>query len=173
MLEFVAGPHGEKISLKEQSQLRECLKEGSFCWKLNETYNNYGHFYSHNQYDISSFLNELKYLLEHKYHKVQLMGGVHTDTYGHTTGMIGQYTEYNEYVPSVVKDSYIRFKIYLDPNHMRVLRVFDTFSVFHFLTSAPHIEKLHLGKQYPVYMSAVDASLIPTSNYKGITIGFI
>lgn len=166
MLEFVDGPHGEKISKQEQARLKELLTPGSHAWKLNEIYNNVFHFSSYHNYDIKDFLSELKYLIDSKVHTVQVMGGVHTDPYGHTSGMVGQMTEYGDFLPAIIKDTYIRFKVVMDTKHFKIMRTLNHFSVFHFLTSVPHVEKLQLHPSVPVVMQELPhASFMPTSRY--------
>lgn len=165
MIVFVDGPHGEKLSKKEQKEIEKHLISGSFAWRLNMAYNNMLHFSSHSSYDIHTFLKDLQYIRDSKQHTLQIMGGEHTDSYGHTSGMIGQYTPYGEYVPAVVKDTYIRFKIIQDTKHFKMLKSLDTFSVYHFLVSAPYIEKLHLHSSVPVVMYPIEKDLLPISRY--------
>lgn len=173
MIDFIDGPHGEKISKKEQNQILQHLAEGSYAWRVNEAYNNIYHFSSHNAYEYNDFHNDISYIMNSKYHKLQIMGGIHSDPYGHTSGMIGQMTMYGEFVPALVKDTYIRFKILQDPAHFKILRCLDHFSVFHFLVQPPHIEKLQLQPSIPVAMYPLSQDLIPSSRYSRSQIVFI
>jgi hypothetical protein len=174
MITFVEGPHGEKITKAQEKKLRDALSPDSFAWQLNTVYNNIVHFSSHNNYDALGFLTDLKNLIEHKHHTVQVMGGSHTDSYGHTSGMIGQMTPYGEFIPAVVKDTYIRFKVIMDLNHFKILRAIDHFSVFHYLLEVPIVEKLHLHPSNPIVMYELpDASLAPRSRYARSQIVFI
>jgi hypothetical protein len=177
MIEFVPGPHGETCSKKEQARITESLKPGSFAWRVNQVYNNVYHFSSHKPYDTELFLQELKYIVDSKHHKIQVMGGLHTDPYGHTSGMIGQYEDYSgygEFFPAITKDTYIRFKIVQDQKWFKVLRVLDHFSVFHFLMQVPYIERLQLHHTTPVYMQEPPSGdLVPTSRYAKNAILFV
>jgi hypothetical protein len=142
------------------------LTHGSHAWKLNEIYNNVIHFSSYHNYDIRDFLNDLKYLIDSKVHTVQVMGGVHTDAYGHTSGMIGQMTDYGEFVPAITKDTYIRFKVVMDPRHFKIMKTLDHFSVFHFLTDVPVVEKLQMHTNMPIVMQELPhSSFTPRSRY--------
>jgi hypothetical protein len=173
MIVFVDGPHGEQVTKKEQNQILKDLAQGSYAWRVNETYNNVHHFSSHNAYEIKDFFTDLQYIVNSKYHKLQVMGNVHTDPYGHTSGMIGQLTPYGEFAPALTKDTYIRFKIHQDPNHFKILKSLDHFSVFHYLVRPPHIEKLQLHPSIPVTMYPIPEDLIPSSRYTRSQITFI
>lgn len=173
MIVFLPGPHGERLQPNEEKEILAALDEGSLAWRVNSHYNTFTHFYSHSEYDTATFLRELKYLIDSRVHKVDVIGGIHTDPYGHTTGLIGQYSDFGEYMPAMVKDTYIRFKVNLNPSHMRALRAFDTFSVFHFLMTPPHIVQLTLSPRFPVYMGPVKSDLVPSSRYKGVAISFV
>lgn len=173
MIIFLPGPHGEKLSKEEQGTIKNLLHPSSLSWQINAYYNTYNHFYSHNNYETDTFLQELQYIIKSSIHQMQVCGGIHTDTYGHTTGLIGQYNEYGEYVPSVVRDTYIRFRIYMDSKHFKLLHALNTESVFHFLIKTPHIERLGTYKRFPVIMFPVDSSLLPSAKYKHLNITFI
>ena len=166
MIEFVVGPNGEKISEKQKASITSMLSPKSFAWNVNEIYNNVNHFSSHQSYDTNVFLDEIKYIVNHKHHTLKVMGGVHTDPYGHTTGMIGQYSPYNEFFPALTKDTYIRFKIQQDERYMKMLRALDTFSVFHYLVDVPEIIQLRLHHTTPVVMAPIIAEpYVPKSRY--------
>jgi hypothetical protein len=171
MLTFIPGPHGEKVNKNEENFLRECLTPGSSCWHLNEVFNNVHHFSSHQSYVIQQFLSELKYLIDHKEHQVQIMGTTHTDAYGHTSGLIGQYDDYGFYYPALVQDSYIRFKVVINHASFKVLKALDTFSVFHYLVKPSFVEKVHLPTKYAVYVPAnTPPHAMPASRYKSIKV---
>jgi hypothetical protein len=123
-------------------------------------------------YDTGAFLKELKTMVDSIYHKVQVRGSIHTDSYGHTSALIGQYTEYGEFVPSIVQDSYIRFKIVMDPKHTKIMRVFHPDVIYHFLTDKPKIIKTQLNRRYPIVMASHDTSLYPTTTYKTLQIQY-
>ena len=177
MIEFVAGPHKELVGAKEKKMIEEMLKtctdKASFSYRLNTMYNNAGHFSNiQYMYDISAFLKELKAIADSIYHKVQVMGSVHTDPYGHTSALIGQYTYEGEFVPSLVQDSYIRFRIVMDPRHMKIMRVLNTEMIYHFLVDKPRIIKTQLNRHIPVMMASHDMSMYPTTSYKSLQVQY-
>ena len=173
MIVFVDGPHGEKISKQEKNQILEYLAEGSYARRVNEAYNNVFHFSSHNSYDINDYFKDMQDIIDNKNHQLQIMGGVHSDPYGHTSGMIGQMTPYGEFIPALTKDTYIRFKIHQDPNHFKILRCLDHFQVYHYLVNPPMIEKLQLNTSVPVAMYPIPEDIIPSSRYSRSQIVFI
>lgn len=164
MLEFIPGPNGERITLKDQKHIRECLSPNSFSYHVNYYYNNNHHFSAPYTYDIEPFLKEIQRIIESTTHTLQIMGGIHTDPYGHTSGLVGQYTEYNEYFPAIMKDTYIRFKVLM--KSQIALKALNNTNVFHYLIAAPHIVKLQLGVKAPITMVQVPKEFIPTSTYK-------
>ena len=164
MLDFIPGPNGERISPKDQKYIRESLSPNSFSYHVNSYYNNSHHFSAPYTYDIIPFLKEVQRIKESTVHTLQIMGGVHTDPYGHTSGLIGQYDEYNEYFPAIMKDTYIRFKVLI--KSQIALHALNTINVFHYMISAPHIVKLQLGVKVPVTMIQVPQDFVPTSAYK-------
>jgi len=143
MIEFIAGPHNEKITLNEKffivNMLRTCytMHSRSFC--LNMKFNNFAHFTVPTcPSNIAQFLLELSLLAHSENVTVQVMGGVHTDSYGHISGLIGRYNEFNEFVPCIVRDKYIRFRIV--PKEMKALQgtcSMSPASVYHFLVDDP------------------------------------
>jgi hypothetical protein len=157
MIEFVPGPHGENVTAAEKKLIKELLEN---CWNpehfgnhVNIVYNNTHHFASPQyDYDIRSFLKELKSLVDSQYHVVQVMGSVHSDPLGHSSMMIGQYSHMGEFYPCLVKDSYIRFKIINNPKYMKGLNVFNDASIFHFLVQVPQVVKAQLGRKAPLVM---------------------
>jgi hypothetical protein len=187
MLEYVPGPHNEVITTKERKYITEllesCNNKKSFGYQVNKAYNNGYHFSSfQNQYDIDHFLHELYTIVTSKYHTVQIMGSVHSEPFGHSSSLIGQYSPYGEFLPCMVKDKYIRFKIVMDHKNMKILRTFNTISVFHFLTDVPQVTQTQLDSRVPLYMNPLinsDGSymeyptLYPTSRYKNSTIHVI
>lgn len=173
MIVFVDGPHGEKIGKQEKNQILEHLAQGSYAWRVNEAYNNIYHFSSHNAYDIKDFFTDMQYIANSKYHQLQVMGGIHTDPYGHTSGLIGQHTPYGEFVPALTKDTYIRFKVHQDQAHFKILKCLDHFSVYHYLVKSPHIEKLQLPTSFPVSMYPIAEDILPTSRYTRSQIVFV
>lgn len=173
MITFVDGPHGEKISKQEQKRIHQALEKGSVPWQINEFYNNVLHFSSHKSYDIQHFLSDMSYIIENKHHQLQIMGGIHQDPFGHTSGMVGQFTQpYNEFIPCLVKDTYIRFKVHMDPNHFKIIKCLDHFDVFHYLVDVPYIEKLQLHPSVPVVMFPTHDHLLPKTRYKNSSIMF-
>lgn len=177
MIEFVTGPHNSTAGAQEKKLLTEmlttCMDRTSFSHRLNAAYNNAYHFSNPQyMYDIGAFLKELKTMVDSIYHKVQVMGNVHTDPYGHTSALIGQYTEYGEFVPSIVQDSYIRFKIVMDPKHAKIMRVFQPEMIYHFLTDKPRIVKTQMTRHYPIVMASHDTSLYPTTTSKTLQIQY-
>jgi len=177
MLEFIDGPHKEIADAKERKHLMElmttCMDTHSFSHKLNIMYNNEYHFSNMQyMYDIHAFLKELKMLIDSIYHKVQVMGSVHSDPYGHTSALIGQYSVYGEFVPSIVQDSYIRFKIVMDPKHTKILRVFSPEVIYHFLVDKPKVVRTQLARHFPIVMASHDMSLYPTTSYKSLQIQY-
>jgi hypothetical protein len=91
-------------------------------------------------------MKELKYIVDSKKYSLEVYGGVHMDP-GHTSGMIGQYNEIGEYVPALVKDTYVRFKVNLNIKNAKkeavpVFSVLNTLSVFHYLVGVPVVVSL-------------------------------
>lgn len=166
MIEFVVGPNGQKISDKEKVAITKMLSPASFAWNVNEIYNNVHHFSSHKAYETKTFLDEVKYIANHKHHKLIVMGGIHQDPYGHTSGMIGQYTLYNDFFPAITKDTYVRFKIQQDERYMKMLHALDSFVVFHYLVDVPEIVKLQLHYTIPVVLAPIiTQNYLPRSRY--------
>ena len=93
MLEFIPGPNGERITLKDQKHIRECLSPNSFSYHVNYYYNNNHHFSAPYTYDIEPFLKEIQRIIESTTHTLQIMGGIHTDPYGHTTHRLADCSE--------------------------------------------------------------------------------
>lgn len=185
MIEFVPGPHGETISSSQRATiekaLKDCLVNTSMSHLINVAYNNTHHFMMDTfDYDIRGFLTELKNAVDSIFNKIVVMGGVHSDPFGHTTGLFGQYNEYNELCPAIVKDNYIRFKLVFDKKHVKAYKVLNDVNVFHFLVSVPHIVQLQLHHRVPLYIHqfydfngkvVVKKELYPTSRYKAIAWG--
>lgn len=185
MLEFTPGPHGERISPTQQKIIEEafisCMDASSKYHKVNVAYNNIHHFmFSQYDYDIQTFLSEIKNVVDSSFNKIQVMGDVHTDPYGHTSGLIGQYTEYQEFAPAIVKDSYVRFKLQFDPKHVKAYKVLDPSKIYHFLIDVPSIVQLQMHHTIPVYIYPLydlkgkrivnPQSLYPSTRYKNIKI---
>ena len=182
MIEFVPGPHGEVISgnqrLVIEMALKDCMMKTATSHLVNVAYNNTHHFMMNTfDYDIKGFLIELKNAVDSMYNKVVVMGGVHSDPFGHTTGLFGQYNEYNEFCPAIVKDSYIRFRFVFDKKHVKAYKVLDEIKVFHFLVDVPQIVQLQLNYRVPVYIYPFydfygnlisSKELYPKSRYKKI-----
>lgn len=180
MIEFVLGPNNEMITASEKTfvtkMLNTCLEVGSLSHQVNFAYNNVYHFYNPQyQYDIMYFLKELKNMVDSVHHKVQVMGSIHEDPFGHTSNLVGQYSGYGDYIPSIVKDRYIRFKVKMDPKNRKILRTLDETNVFHFLVDVPEIVKLQLPVSHPITMRPLInsdgnlleyPSLYPKSKYK-------
>lgn len=175
MIEFVQGPNNQACSPEErryiETLLRSCNDITSFSFILNWTYNNPGHFSSMQyDYNIRGFLDELAALVNSRYHKVQVMGSIHEDVYGHSSQLISQYTQYNEAVPCLVSDKYIRFQIRQDPKHAKMLRHLNETVVFHFLVDKPTIIKVHQKLSKQVYLHpGIVHDMFPYSNYKRVT----
>lgn len=164
MLEFISGPNGEKISSADQNNIRKSLSHNSHSYYINKYYNNSYHFSAPYTYDIDPFLKEINKIIESKVNILQVMGGVHTDSYGHTSGLIGQYNEYNEYFPAIMKDTYIRFKVLI--KSQMTLVALNAVNVYHYLIELPHIVKLQESVKCPVALLPVLHELVPTSSYK-------
>jgi len=155
---------------KEQASIRGCIKNyDSFCWRVNQVYNNVYHFsFPQYNYDTEDFLLDMWTLIHHEKHKVQIMGTEHTDPFGHTTGMVGQYGDMGEFVPALVQDSYIRFKIVLDLKHkktnktqmLRETQVLLPDVVYHFLLRPPKIVRLQFPHN-PVWIHPMEEDLVP------------
>jgi hypothetical protein len=173
MLEFVRGPHGQIITEDERASITKCLTEPhTFCKEINKLYNNAWHFSSQQyNYDITTFLREISDMISSQYHTLQVIGGIHSDP-GHSTSMIGQYSQYQEFIPATVRDTYIRFKIIMDPKHTKMLRALDSISVFHFLTQVPFVLNLPMHSS-PVYMQRIpNINLAPQGRYKRMNLQF-
>ena len=139
--------------------------------QINLYYNNQAHFGNPlANYDIQTFLNELKAVIDSKFHNIEIMGNIHSDF--HTTFLLGQYNDLDEFIPAYVKDNYIRFKFNMHPTHFKIFHVLKPNTIYHFLTSVPNIEKLTIPKS-PLFMRQPEPELIPTSNYKKMKIQFI
>jgi hypothetical protein len=168
MIEFVSGPHGETVSSKERKFIEQALAENSDSYNINRIYNNGYHFSSQQYtYETSTFLRELSNLIQSQFHKIVIMGGVHSDPYGHSSGLIGQYGDYGEFFPSIVKDNYIRFKVVMEKKHMKALRALDETHIFHYLITTPEITQLQLNVHYPIALPDYNYPL--QSRYKRLT----
>lgn len=177
MLEFVAGPGKAAAAPKEQSRIRVCIRSyNSYCWRVNQTYNNVKHFsFPQYDYDTGDFLLDMWDIIRHPKHKLCIMGSEHQDPFGHTSGMIGQFGELGEFVPALVQDSYVRFKVELDslkaaPNTKP--RVLQQGPVYHFLLRPPTVVRLQFPHA-PVWMYPVDSDLVPSSKYKNKAISWL
>ena len=130
VLLFVPGPHRETISIDEMAFIQDSFQEHI---DINYIYNNPIHFGYGCIYDMDEYLCELKWLLEHKDQGIgiEVMGGIHKDPLGHTSGLIGQYT-------LLVQDTYIRFRVMMDCNSN--LKVFSPYGqVYHWLVDWPYL----------------------------------
>ena len=137
--------------------------------RINEVYNNAWHFSNGLQYDTHQFLKELGIIADSVKDKVMVHGGIHTDAYGHASGIIGQleYTQYGtQYYPALTRDTYIHFTIHTEG--VRRLHALNTTNAFHFLVKVPHIIKLHLPPKVPVLIRTNDENLTPTSSIKKV-----
>lgn len=157
MIEFVPGPHGEKVTAKEKKLITEllenCFNPEHFGNHVNIAYNNVAHFSSQQyDYDTVTFLRELRDMVQSTKHKVQVHGSIHTDPYGHSSSMIGQYNEYHEFMPCIVHDSYIRFKLVIDPKYMKKMNALNDVVFFHFLVQVPQVVHAQLGDYIPIVM---------------------
>lgn len=183
MIEFLNGPHGEKINDNQKSfitsVLKSCDNPYNFYHQINIAYNNVNHFCNQHNYNIHYLLKEIKNLAHDKHHKLVIMGSIHFDPFGHTSGLIGQFDDYKEYNNSIVKDSYVRFKVYINPNYSYKYKTLQDNVIYHFLLDVPEIIHLQLGRKIPVYMytlynstgeALVFPDLYPKSKYKELQI---
>ena len=134
MIIFVEGPHREIMKYEEQQAVLEmmtrCTDDNEFVNQVNTKYNNKYHFCNPRfDYNIEVFLEELKMFSDSIYHQVQVMGTIHTDAYGHTSMLHRE--------GKIVKDTYLRFKIVMDQQHMKITRVLKPGPVYHFLVGMP------------------------------------
>lgn len=153
MLEFVPGPHRETVTDKQKQHIAHCFRKGSHSYMINLAYNNAAHFSSfHNQYNITQFLKEIDYLINSKEHKIQVMGGIHSDPFGHSSNMIGQVVGFGEFYPAIVQDTYIRFNVLMDPKNPEKLQALDSVQTYHYLIEPPTLVKLQQRHNIPVYV---------------------
>jgi len=172
MLEFVLGPHGETISQKQKDKIVHAFSSDYYN-RINTFYNIPNHFGTAKYNgDVTSFLREIESIVDSKYHKLQIMGDIHTDPYGHSSYLIGQYDDYNVFIPAIVKDNYVRFKVVQDPKHYKMLRSIDDTRIFHFLMTPPSIVQIY-DIYRPTYMNYVDKDIAPITRYKRINIQYI
>lgn len=177
MLEIVPGPHGETISQHEKQKIinafSSCTDPTSIYYRINSHYNNALHFgTSKYEGNVNMFLKEIKNIVDSKYHKIQVMGGVHSDSYGHSSHLIGQYDNYNVFMPAIVTDNYVRFKVIQDHKNYKVLRSLDETHIFHFLMTPPTIIQL-FNAYRPVFMYYTDEDISPYSRYKRLNIQYV
>ena len=130
MIVFVSGPHGQVIDDAERkyitSLLKSCYDFNSQSFRVNILYNNYMHFQNPNiSYDAKAFLKELVSVVHSPYYRVEVMGGIHSDPYGHTSS----------YASALAQDNYIRFKVSLGQNCTECsnLKVLHPMNIYHFL----------------------------------------
>lgn len=157
MIEFIPGPHGEAVNQKEKKLITElltnCSNHEHFGNHVNVVYNNQHHFSSPQyDYDIRTFLMELKSIVDSPHHKIQVMGSVHSDPLGHSSMLIGQYSDIGEFYPALVRDSYIRFKVYNHPKYFKKLNILNDMYIFHFLVQVPQVVQTQLGGRSPIVM---------------------
>ena len=174
MIEFIQGPNNQVCSAQErryiETLLQSCNDITTFCFALNWTYNNPGHFSTTQySYNIRGFLDELAAIAKSQHHKVQVMGSIHRDPYGHSSQLMAQYSPYDEFVPCLVSDKYIRFQIRQDPRHFKMLRQLNETLVFHLLVDLPTIIRV-MDSRHPVYLHpGIHPNMFPHSLYKKLT----
>lgn len=170
MIEFVPGPHGQVASASEKAKITAGMSPTSMSYYVNQVYNNPHHFSSPQfQYDPNTFLRELLNMIDSQFHKVEVMGGIHSDPFGHSSGLIGQQSPYGDVFPVIVKDTYVRFRIKMHQNYVKALRALDTVNTFHFLMQVPDIVKVQFMR-VPVKVYITDHRFLPRSeHYKSLT----
>lgn len=176
MIEFMT--YRETATHVEKEWIIEALKKSNdpntYCHMLNVVYNNSSHM-QNQQYDmnIETFLQEIQKVANNPYNSIRVMGSVHHDASAHPSGIIGQYNNAQNFQQARAIDSYIRFQVVMNPNHIYAYHVLNTTQIFHFLVAAPHIQFLPLPQSHPtyVYMYNVQNKLIdlpdiyPTSQF--------
>ena len=170
MINFI--PFGQTITDADKRRMRSYFDDPKI-ELINRLYNNATHFSSPLiGYDINTFLREIRKAIHNKSDvTVEIMGNEHSEPFGHSSYLIGQYNEYGEFVPARVKDRYIRFRVVSKKSTW-----FNAGQIFHYLIDVPSIEQLGMpvynqpvmGKQFIPYQN-----LIPISHYKRLNIDFI
>jgi hypothetical protein len=180
MIEFISGPNKnfKLANSQEERKIRRCMSNfDAPCWRLNEIYNNGDHFsFAQFNYDTDSFLNEIWDIANCSVDTLEVMGSVHSDPFGHSSMMIGQYNEKGIFVPVVVKDYYIRFKVAFGPKSKRKLNILKEGYIYHFLVKRPEIVMVMLPiDTHPVCMMPIEEYMTPTfaNSKKKIQINFI
>lgn len=181
MLDFIPGPNNEKISDKEKleitNMLQNCNKVEEFGHQVNIAYNNITHFSSPQyNYDINEFLKALSAIVNSVSFHIEVMGSIHSDPFGHSSSLIGQMSQYGEFLPCLVQDKYIRFKVNMKNKiNDKILGPLNTTSIFHFLVDVPEIIRLQLHQSNPCVMYQLINTdgkkmeypkLYPSSRYK-------
>jgi hypothetical protein len=188
MLEFIPGPNNEIISKEEKDRLTDMLKKcndvSTLGHQVNIAYNNITHFSSPQyNYNINEFLKALSDIVNSKSFTIEVMGSIHSDPFGHSSSLIGQMSQYGEFLPCLVQDKYIRFKVNMK-NHInnKILGPLNITSIFHFLVDVPEIIRLQLHQRTPCVMYQLintdgkkmkDPDLYPSSRYKYTKINVI
>jgi hypothetical protein len=188
MIDFIPGPNQEKVSDTEKEEitymLKKCLIKTTFAHQVNKAYNNFEHFASPQyNYDIDNFLKALSDIANSTSYTIKVMGGIHSDPFGHSSSLIGQTSYYNEFTPCIVQDKYIRFKVDMTNNfNQKILGPLNTTSIFHFLVDVPKIIQLQLHYSIPSDMYPLINTngnqmkypdLYPTSRYKSNVIRIV
>lgn len=157
-IKFVPGPKGEQApsqSVKGQIEkaLLTCATSNSPSFLLNTFYNRSEHFGVPTPYsDVTIFLQDIHAAATSKFHDIEVMGTEHSDPFGHSTQLIGQYDAIGTYYPTIVRDNYIRFKFRMDHNNFKVFRALNEQHIFHFIISPPMVVQLQLGVRIPIVM---------------------
>ena len=169
VIRYVEGPHKAKTPTPKERMtlthaLSRCAEPNDFFHMLNMYYNNPQHH--GRQLDTLKFLEEIQRAATHKFHEITVMGTEHSDPYGHSSNLAGQYDDYNNFEAAIMQDHYIRFTFKLDEKNFKVKEAFDILNgsmVFHFLVKPPTLIKLPLTVRRPVVMYALgDRRLMPS-----------
>lgn len=167
MIEFVKGPHGEIIDEKEKQYIIAAFKKDSKAMRINAAYNNGWHFSNFIGYDTNTFIREVQRVADSKVDKIIVHGGIHTDSYGHTSGLIGQleFSQYGtQYYPVITRDTYVHFTVVTQG--IKAFNAIDTTNAFHFLIEVPHIIQLHSHPKTPILVRTEDTYVYPSVDPK-------
>ena len=165
---YVKGPQGQEFSPAMRSALTKklmtCAEPNNTLGLINTFYNSAEHF-GMPMFDTvpHAFLKDIQTAANSTHHTIEVMGTEHTDPFGHSTVLIGQYDmAYGTFYPAIVKDCWIRFRIVLDHQHYKIFHSLSESKIYHLLIDTPTIVHLQLGVRTPVVMMQIpDLRLAP------------